>query len=547
MAEEDRVPSSDGGASDGGGRGRPERGPALPPLPAGGGGSLVGVLVIVAALLVPAYFLFQWAACRIDVRPGHLGVLIAKTGEDLPDGEIVATRAGQKGIQLETLKPGRHFYNPFLWDWEIVPMVEVPGDKLRVLVRLYGETPDLTQDLLVPLDGGANPKKGIVAEVLQPGIHERINPMAYTVGDAVDPVRVEAGYVGVVCNRVGKNPARPNQYLVGRGERGVQKDVLKPGTHYMNPYAATVVPVDVRSQRLELAVDPVKDMAEDDRTALSFPSSDGFEIEVKLTVEWSIDEARASEVFVRVGTGDDQDPMAEILHKILIPALRGLSRIEGSRYPAANYIAGESRTIFQESIHKALEAKCGEQGILVHSVLVNDIVPPQVIATPIREREVAKEELARNTVQTQQAKANQSLARQTELVAQEKAKVEAETVKNQRKIASEGARDRAVIEQDQRLAVAKADLAAAELEARAILSRGQAEADVIMAQNVAEAEALRASVEAFATPAGFAAYTFALRMAPRIRTVFADPDGAFGAPFQDLLRPTNDAKKEGGR
>ena len=149
MAEEDTSSSSSGGGE----RSRPERGP----LPAGGGGgSVVGIVVLVAVLLVPAYFLFQWAACRIDVPPGHLAVLIAKTGEDLPDGEIVATKAGQKGIQLETLKPGRHFFNPFLWDWEIVPMVEVPGDKLRVLVRLYGETPDLTQDLLVPLEGGAS-------------------------------------------------------------------------------------------------------------------------------------------------------------------------------------------------------------------------------------------------------------------------------------------------------------------------------------------------------------------------------------------------------
>lgn len=512
------------------------------PQPVGGGGSSLGTLLILLLVLgAPAYLVFQWFFCRLEVPAGSLGVLIAKTGEDLPDGEVVATKPGQKGIQLETLKPGRHFYNPLLWDWEVHSIVEVPSGKIGVLTRLYGETPDVTQDLLVPLDGA--PKKGIVAEVLPPGLHEKVNPMAYQVvlQDAVD---IQAGFVGVVCNRVGKVPATPNTYLVEKGERGVQKEVLKPGTYYMNPWAASVQPVDVRSQRLELAKDPTKGATEDDSTALSFPSSDGFEITVKLTVEWSIEEARAAEVFVRIGTGEDHSPMDEVLHKVLIPALRGLSRIEGSRYPAANYIAGESRTVFQDSIFRALKDRAEDQGIVIRSVLVNDIVPPQDIALPIREREVAKEKLSRNQVQLQQAKAEQDLARETELVQQEQKKVESETEKSKRKIASENVQRMALIEQEQLLVVAKADVAAAELQAKAILARGQAEADVIAAQNRAESEALRASVEAFATPAGFAAFTFAARIGPRIRAVFADPDGPFGAPFESLLQPTE--KKPGG-
>ena len=512
--------------------------------PSGGGARKLVLLGALAVFALPGWLFFQWAFCRIEVPAGHLAVLVAKTGEDLGEGEVIATRAGQKGIQLETLKPGRHFKNPLFWDWRVVPMLEVPPGKIGVLTRLFGETPDLTHELLVPLEGTPL-KKGIVAEVLAPGTHEKINPLAYQV-QLEDAIEIQAGFVGVQAHLVGHPAALANSYLVGPGERGVQREVLKPGTYYLNPFAVMVHPVDVRAQRLELSLDPGK--SEDDRTALNFPSSDGFEIEVKLTVEWSIDEARAPEVFVRVGVDSrEPDAMAEILHKILIPALRGLSRTEGSKYPAANYIAGESRSVFQESIFKALKAQCEEQGILIRSVLVNDIVPPQDIARPIREREVAKEELARNAVQLQQAKAEQSLARQTELVQQEQAKVEAETEKNQRRIAAEGGRDRAVIEQEQRLAVARADLAAAELEAKAILSRGQAEADVITAQNVAEAEALRASVEAFSTPAGFAAFVFARRLAPRIRTVLADPDGPFGAPFQELLRPAQSDAKGGAR
>lgn len=511
------------------------------------GRSMLALLGLVL-LAVPAYLLFQWFGCRIEVPAGHLAVLVAKTGEDLTDGEVVAVRPGQKGIQLDTLKPGRQFKNPLFWDWRVVPMIEVPPGQIGVLVRLFGATPDTHDQLLVPLEG-APLQKGIVAEVLGPGLHEKINPAAYRV-EQHPAVEIQAGFVGVQCHLVGKPAARANTYLVDPGERGVQKEVLKPGTYYLNPYATVVYPVDVRSQRLELSHDPREGQGEDDQTALTFPSSDGFPIEVKLTVEWSIEEARAADVFVRVGTGASakgEDPMAEILHKVLIPALRGLSRTEGSKYPAHNYIAGESRTVFQEAIYQALRRQCEEQGILIRSVLVNDIVPPQDIARPIRAREVAKEELSRNQVQLQQAKAEQSLARETELVQQEQAKVEAETEKSKRRIAAVNAQKVALIEQDQKLAVAQADLAAAELEAKAILSRGQAEADVIAANNVAEAEALRASVEAFSSPSGFASFIFARQLAPKIKSVFADPDGPFGGPFQELLRPAPAPAQGGAR
>jgi regulator of protease activity HflC (stomatin/prohibitin superfamily) len=519
----------------------------------GGGGGRWGLLVVALIVLgLPAYGIFTWFFCRLEVPPGHLAVRIAKTGDDLTGGEIIATQEGQKGIQLETLKPGRHFLNPLFWDTEVMPIIDVPPGKVGVLTRLYGRDPDLGKGeaLLVPQDSDL---KGIVAEVLPTGLHEKINPWAYQV-ELVDAVQIQAGFVGVVCNMVGPEPKRNNSYLVEPGERGVQREVLKPGTYYLNPYAVQVYTVDVRSQRLELSAEPSAGKQEDthvaddaSRTALVFPSSDGFEIEVKLTVEWSIDEARAAEVLVRIGVGQDESPMAEILHKTLIPALRGNARIEGSKYPAANYIAGESRTIFQTSIFESLRAACADQGILVRSVLVNDIVPPQDIARPIREREVAKEELTRNSTQLEQARAEQSLARETELVQQEQVRVESETEKEKRRIASEGAQRVALIEQEQLLAVAGADLGAAELQAKAIVARGQAEADVVIAQNLAEAQALRASVDAFATPAGFAAFWFAQRFGPRVRTVFANPDGPFGAVFKELLEPTRRGAQGGDR
>ena len=506
--------------------------------------AFAGIGLVIA--LLPIYGIFQWFFCRIEVPQGRIAVLIAKTGENLPSGQILARKPGQKGIQLEVLKTGRHFRNPFFWDWEIHPLVDIEKGEVGVLTRIYGEAPsDLSGNLLVPMDSEL---KGIVADVLKSGQYP-INPYAYGV-EKFPAIEVKAGFVGVVCDRVGTVSAQANTYLVQPGERGVQTQILGQGAHYLNPYAVTVYPVDLRSQRLEFSDRPDSSQSDQQRKkALSpvhFPSSDGFEIEVHLTVEWSIDQARASDVFVRIGTGDPNTLLDEVLYKTLIPALRGNARIAGSKYPAANYISGESRTVFQTTIEESLKAVCSKQGIIIRSVLVNDIEPPQDIAGPIRDREVAKEELARNKIQLEQAVAEQSLARETALVEQETARVAAETELKKAKIDAENRQSVALIEQQKLLNVAQADLKAAKNEAEAILARGKAEAAVITANNVAEAEALRKSVAAFKTPSGFAAYSYAQRLAPAVRTVFADPEGPFGKIFSELLDPGPPASNSTG-
>ena len=77
--------------------------------------------------------------------------------------------------------------------------------------------------------------------------------------------------------------------------------------------------------------------------------------------------------------------------------------------------------------------------------------------------------------------------------------------------------------------------------------RGRADAVVLIAQNEAAAEALKKSVAAFKGGAGFASYTFSQRLAPSIRTVFASPEGPFGALFRDLIPEGSPSSLGGGR
>lgn len=496
----------------------------------------LGVVLALLALALPLYGIWTWFLCRIEVDSGEAAVLIAKIGKNLPSGAILATEPGYKGIQLAVLPEGRHFRNPFFWDWRYVQAIDIPAGKLGVLIRRYGH--DLSQEALhkghILADTGY---KGIVAEVLRPGRH-RLNPYAYDVR-LYDAIHIDPGFVGVVTNLVGDEPKAPNRFLVDAGERGVQHDVFLPGTYYLNPYVTRVDRVDIRSQRFDLAGNDV----------LKFPSTDGFEITVLATVEWAIDPLRAAEVFVRIGELHDDPEKNEVLQKVIIPAVRGFGRIEGSKYSAPDYISGESRLIFQNTLFDKLQMFCGPRGILIKSVLINDIEPTEAIASPIRDREIAKEELARNRNQLTQAQAEQRLAREEELVKQQQEKVKAETGRLQKVIAARNRQDVALIEQEKLLTVAKTDLQASQKEAEAIKARGQAAADVIVLETTAEAQALQRSVVAFRSPATYTFYEFAQKIAPRIDAVFANTDGAMGQLFEGFFlgNATPAPAPQGGR
>jgi len=102
--------------------------------------------VWIAAVLIAAggvcAFVATWltyAICRIDVGPDQFAVLIRKTGKDLKNADEVAPDDTYKGVQKKVLTTGRYFYNPYDYEWEIKPLIEIKTGKLGVRVSLTGE------------------------------------------------------------------------------------------------------------------------------------------------------------------------------------------------------------------------------------------------------------------------------------------------------------------------------------------------------------------------------------------------------------------------
>ncbi len=475
------------------------------------------VLVVLGAF-------FAWAALnffRVDVPTAQMAILMKKTGLDLKNDQEVAESSEYKGIQKEFLLEGKHWLNPYHWDWQVIPQQEVPHGKMGVLVSLsgedlgYGEFLAHIQPNQDKLRGGVL-TKGIVPDVLREGRYP-LHPYLFEL-QIHDPVIIPAGYRGVLTNLAGPLPENPNQLLVEQGFRGVQKEVLDAGTYYLNPYEYRVDLVDCRSQRFNLL----------EKKDMGFPSKDGFWVSLDGIIEFQVDPERAAEVYVTYNDSEN-GPLIdeELVRKIVMPIARSYCRVEGSKKSGREFITGDTRMAFEENFERVMREECEPRGVTILQALITGIRPPQQIAEPVRERELAKQDQAKYLRQIELQLSEQVLAMDKELIKrkQEQIKTEQQVVK----ITTEAMREQevAVTKANERLAVAKLNLEAAEDEAEAIRARGKADADVIDFNNEAEAAGWKRAVEAFGGEGGeFAKYLMNQKLAPAYRRIMANSDNS---------------------
>ena len=487
--------------------------------------SLLPALILGAAL---AGSLFVWYGCRIEPGQDEIAILIHKTGKDLPPDQIIATSPDQKGIQLEVLPEGRYFRNPYAWEWKMSRVTDIPAGKFGVVTRLYGK--ELPEGRILASPG----TKGIVPEVLQPGKH-RLNPFACQV-ELFDAISIKPGHGGVVTALTGEDlfskdipKEMRNAFVAAPGYKGVQPEILEPGTYYdKNPYMFSVAEVNLQSQRFEMS-------GED---AINFLTVDGFTVHVEGTIEYALIPGQVAKLTQQVGDMDD------IIKKVIMPPARGFSRIEGSKNPAKNYITGETRQKFQNNLEAHLKSKCLESGVAIRSVLIRNITPPDQIASIIRDREVAVQNARKIEQQIAQAKSQAELTRQEMLAQQNKEKVDADTIAIRAVIAAQQDQQVRLIAARQELEVAKLEAAAAAAQADAILLEAEAERKVIALDNEAQANVITNQVQAFSGGLNFARYAFYQKFAPQIRTLLtSDDETGLGGLFRPFLSSTPSIKE----
>lgn len=506
--------------------------------------SLVGALLLAAVAIGAIY----WFVIRVEVDANRVLLLVNKAGRDLP-AELAAEFGDQvvlypslvdkiaaatgrtaehvrnryKGIRYEVQPEGRYFPNPYYFKRIVVEATSIGQNEMGVLIRKYGKPLPFPKTVATEPD-----ERGPVAEILRPGRYN-VNLLAYEV-QHFPAIQIPEGHVGVVTLLSGLDPQQRNTYTVAAGEKGVQRETLSPGLYYYNPYLQQIDVVDVRSQKYE--------MLNDD--AIQFPSNDSFTIRIEGTVEWAIRPDHVAEV--TVAYGDEQD----ILDKIILPNARSISRIEGSKLFAREFISGRARLAFQERLLSELKRECWKQGIDIRAALVRDIQPPAEIASLISAREQADQEIDRSTNQMEEAKSEAMLVEQRELQDQNRAIGDARRDVVTHVKQAEQRKGVAVTEARRALEVAKLQLQAAEKEAVALRSRGEAEAKVVLLDYQAQAEPLGRAVKAFGDGYAYAQQFFYQKVAPAIQTVLSNTDGPFAEVFRRLQSAESRPAASGG-
>ncbi|MBI3832741.1 MAG: hypothetical protein HY287_00240 [Planctomycetes bacterium] len=551
--------------------------------------TLIALFVIATSLLV----MIAWLAFRIYVPENMCAVLIHRSGTQLPAGELIAHEPGQKGIQEQVLGPGRYFYDPIAWSYELKPLTVIPagnpttwewlhslsepqrealrrgefalkGDfpKVGVVTRKVGKPSAPGQVVIVSRDSGS---AGVLREVLTPGTY-KINPYIYDV-QLQPAVVVPAGFVGVVTNLFGSSasplsaapaPATENDSkgiataldiaepsvmgenalhvrpLVEAGQRGTVRDVLEPGVYFINPKLQSVVLVEIGYNEYTQTK-----ITETENHRITFPSDTGFLISVGVTVVWGIQPRHAAEIINEFGNIDG------VVDKVIGPQLRSICRNIGSTYAARDFIQGEKREMFQKALTAELQRVCRGKNLDVLIALVREIevqppggAPKDAVATEDLKRTIQQSYIA---IESQITKDKQRAAAATRAQLEEERKkveiareqIRAESRVLVAQILAEGEKQAAEIDAHAQLDVAAIRQEAAQFQAQRISTLGQAKADVEKMKNEAEAKGFELLVNAFGSGYAYNLYTFAENFQPQsIHLIYAG-EGTF---WTDLSR-----------
>src|SRR5690606_36403905 len=106
--------------------------------------------------------------------------------------------------------------------------------------------------------------------------------------------------------------------------------------------------------------------------------------------------------------GDQIDQ--ELILKVIMPNARSFCRLQGSNSLGRDFIQGETRTQFQDDFQEAMRTACEPLGIEIIQALITRIRPPEQIAMPVREREIAKQEELQYQQQILQQQSEEKLA-----------------------------------------------------------------------------------------------------------------------------------------
>jgi uncharacterized membrane protein YqiK len=306
----------------------------------------------------------------IEIGADELGIVEAIDGEPMLPGRIFALdraqnahnnfqdpiafikQGGVKGIQLRTLPPGLWPIHPYLFRVSVAKTTVIPQGKVGVIIAADGASLDPGRLLGKSITGhlsfqnaelfvSAGGQRGPQVDILTPGTYRILNQStSFEGGSEVKPglftIRlydatvIDENQIGLVEALDGAtlNPGDyvaesieghdnfqdGHEFIDSKGQRGPQKDILLPGTYYINPLLFKVIPESAKEVKPgEVAVivsNTGKDPSDEIRRQMAAKVRNRMEREEKEQAAQSaahLDAADAEMIKSELMTGDPAD------------------------------------------------------------------------------------------------------------------------------------------------------------------------------------------------------------------------------------------------
>lgn len=474
----------------------------------------------------------------ITVPGGHICMVTAMDGEQIPDGRLLADKVdghsnfekaeeflknhGQKGRQIQFLTSGTYRINTKLFQIsQPEKQVQIGDNQLGIVTILEGKP--ITDPKQIAADEialdvhqnfqdaaafiSAGGQKGLQKPFLRAGAYN-INPWFATV-ETQPMVEIEIGECGVITSFVGEDgidtsEETVNAKIVENGKKGIWKDPIGPGRHPINLKVSKVNKVPTTQILLSWADDESSAHKFDSNLkTITLRTADAFNVNMDVRVIIHIAMADAPKVVANLGS------VTNMISQVLEPAISSHFRNSAQSVPALKLYT--ERAELQEKAKKHIQDVLKVHHIESKDTMIADIVLPEALTKTVTDRQIAEQEKETYKTQMEAQKERQTLENATAQADMQKEVVSSERgveiSKNLANSAVEKATGdanatklKAAAEAENTKVRAGAEAAATKLKAGAdaeqIAKTGNAQAEITLAQGKAQAEAYKLSVEA---------------------------------------------------
>jgi uncharacterized membrane protein YqiK len=388
----------------------------------------------------------------VSIGNNQIGIAVATDGASISEGRLLGKHTenhnnfqdgkaflesgGQKGPQIDILLPGTYRINTKLIEIKVMNATTVPVKAIGLVTAKDGEPLPPTEYIAKSIVGhqdfqaGASflangGQRGPQLDFLKPGTYY-INPLLFDV--TLDEVLVVGrGEVAVIVSNIGKDPSQDpavqepgdtirngvERYVVSSGYRGIQREVLGPGTYYLNKLAYTSHIIPTTNITIDWAMEkwaPKNSPGITTKTAqaaqpdlsntgitpdymksrafnpLNIVSKDGFEMSVEVKVILRVLPEQAPHMVARIGT------IENLVEDVIHPLIDSSFRNQASSSEAMQFMQDRYEEQRKAEEHAADELQ--KYHVECVSVLICQIKLPDRLMQTLTDKVVASQQKA---------------------------------------------------------------------------------------------------------------------------------------------------------